>query len=165
MGFVIGSACPTQVAAWVATKILESEQITERVQVLRYFVDVAFRCYELRNFNTVTSIIAALESTPVHRMRKTWDIFARKHRTQMGYVGGSRASSALSSPFRRGGATHPRRRPLRRAWFLIPRPTTEMLTELLSARGNFSNYRKHLHSVSTPVGLALGLYPDRMSRA
>ena len=83
----VGPRARPQVAAWVATKILESEQIADRVSVLRYFVDVAYKCYELRNFNTVPSIIAALESTPVHRMRKTWDAFARKHRMHMGYVG------------------------------------------------------------------------------
>jgi len=27
----------------------------------------------------------------------------------------------------------------------------DLLGELLSARGNFANYRKHLHSVSPPV--------------
>jgi len=71
----------------VATKILEPEQLSERVNVLRYFLEVGQRCYELHNFNTVTAIMAALESTPVHRMRKTWDAFARKHRHHMAYVG------------------------------------------------------------------------------
>jgi len=131
----------------VATKILEPEQLSERVNVLRYFLEVGQRCYELHNFNTVTAIMAALESTPVHRMRKTWDAFARKHRHHMAYVG-------AFNPCRERGRPRARahRKPLSFwAGGVAVAHAADLLGELLSARGNFANYRKHLHSVSPPV--------------
>jgi hypothetical protein len=149
------------VAAWVATKILEPDDVPGRVAALRYFGEVAVRCYELNNFNTVTSIMAALESTPVHRLRRTWEAFARKHRPLMAHVGPcaycrqgqgwlctrqGRCISAGSAALADEGACFS---------FLFVCVGSlnhiEMLMELLSARGNFSNYRKHLHAVTPPV--------------
>ena len=65
----------------------------DRVNVLRYFIEVGQRAFELHNFNTVTAIMAALESTPVHRLRKTWEALARKHRGHMVNVGMLKQSS------------------------------------------------------------------------
>ena len=67
-----------KLSSWVATKILESPDVRERVRVLRYFVEVAARCREINNFNTATSLVAAFESSPVHRLKKTWEMFHDK---------------------------------------------------------------------------------------
>lgn len=60
----------------MATKILESEDIRVRVATVKFFVQVAQRCVELNNFNTSYAIHAAFESSPVHRLKKTWEQFS-----------------------------------------------------------------------------------------
>jgi len=59
----------------VATKILESEDIRIRQATVKFFVQVAQRCVELNNFNTAYAIHAAFESSPIHRLKKTWEQF------------------------------------------------------------------------------------------
>ena len=68
-------AFTNQISAWVATKILESEDIRVRYSILKYFVTVAKCCYDMNNFNTSNAILAAMESSPVHRLKKTWEAF------------------------------------------------------------------------------------------
>jgi len=64
-----------QLCSWVATKILESEDIRIRQATVKFFVQVAQRCVELNNFNTAYAIHAAFESSPIHRLKKTWEQF------------------------------------------------------------------------------------------
>ena len=59
----------------MATKILESEDIRIRQATVKFFVQVAQRCVELNNFNTAYAIHAAFESSPIHRLKKTWEQF------------------------------------------------------------------------------------------
>jgi len=75
-----------QLSAWVATKILEPDQVRQRLKVLSYFVELAQRLRDLNNFNTCTSIMAALESSPVHRLKKVWEAFYdRRNHVLIGY--------------------------------------------------------------------------------
>jgi len=71
-------AFTNQISSWVATKILDSEDIRIRVATVKYFVQIAQHCLELNNFNSATAIHAALESGPVHRLKKTWEQFNDK---------------------------------------------------------------------------------------
>jgi len=54
---------------------LESEDIRIRQATVKFFVQVAQRCVELNNFNTAYAIHAAFESSPIHRLKKTWEQF------------------------------------------------------------------------------------------
>ena len=35
-------------------------------------LQVAKKCYELRNYNSLNALLAGLMCTPVHRLKKTW---------------------------------------------------------------------------------------------
>ena len=54
---------------------MESEDIRIRQATVKFFVQVAQRCVELNNFNTAYAIHAAFESSPIHRLKKTWEQF------------------------------------------------------------------------------------------
>jgi len=63
---------------WVATAILKESDIKRRSNVLKHFILVADKCYSLNNFNTVMSILAGFNSSPIHRLKRTWELLSSK---------------------------------------------------------------------------------------
>lgn len=61
-----------QLTNYVAYMILRKQEIKKRVQIIRYFVQVAEKCRQYNNFSSMTAIISALYSSPIHRLKKTW---------------------------------------------------------------------------------------------
>lgn len=61
-----------QLTNFVAFMILRKPDPKKRVQVIRYFVQVAEKCRQYNNFSSMTAIISALYSSPIHRLKKTW---------------------------------------------------------------------------------------------
>lgn len=61
-----------QLTNWVAQMILAQPTVKNRVVVIKRFVTVAERCRQLNNFSTLTSIISALGTAPIHRLTRTW---------------------------------------------------------------------------------------------
>jgi len=59
---------------WVITEILNEEQIEKRSKSISTFIQIAEKCKELQNFNATMIFIAALESTSVYRIKKTWQL-------------------------------------------------------------------------------------------
>jgi len=61
-----------QLTNWVAQMILNQADVKRRVIVIKHFVSVADKCRQLNNFCTLTSIISALGTAPIHRLQRTW---------------------------------------------------------------------------------------------
>ncbi|KAF2746103.1 cell division control protein-like protein Cdc25 [Sporormia fimetaria CBS 119925] len=61
-----------QLTNWVAQMILTQQDVRRRVIVIKHFVNVADKCRQLNNFSTLTSIISALGTAPIHRLSRTW---------------------------------------------------------------------------------------------
>ncbi|OBT50886.1 hypothetical protein VE04_09357 [Pseudogymnoascus sp. 24MN13] len=62
-----------QLTNWVAEMILTQQDVKKRVVVVKHFVSVADKCRGLNNYSTLTSIISALGTAPIHRLKRTWD--------------------------------------------------------------------------------------------
>ncbi|KAI8218803.1 Cell division control protein 25 [Colletotrichum sp. SAR 10_99] len=62
-----------QMTNWVAEMILAQMDVKKRVIVIKHFVSVADKCRSLNNFSTLTSIISALGTAPIARLKRTWD--------------------------------------------------------------------------------------------
>ncbi|EPS39237.1 hypothetical protein H072_7003 [Dactylellina haptotyla CBS 200.50] len=62
-----------QLTNWVAEMILNQPEPKKRVVVIKHFVSVAEKCRLLNNFSTLTAIISALSTSPIHRLKRTWD--------------------------------------------------------------------------------------------
>ena len=58
----------------VVSTIVKYKDTKQRVQVLSLFILTAEECRLNNNFNTVIEIVAALHSTPIHRMKITWKV-------------------------------------------------------------------------------------------
>jgi son of sevenless-like protein len=83
-----------QLTNWVAEMILTQLDVKKRVVVIKHFVLVADvsisnlmyvllltnrqKCRQLNNYSTLTSIISALGTAPIHRLKRTWDQVPQK---------------------------------------------------------------------------------------
>ncbi|OAT06520.1 cell division control protein Cdc25 [Blastomyces gilchristii SLH14081] len=61
-----------QLTNWVAEMILHQQDVKRRVVVIKHFVLIAERCRSMNNYSTLTSIISALGTAPIHRLSRTW---------------------------------------------------------------------------------------------
>ncbi|EFC46408.1 rasGEF domain-containing protein [Naegleria gruberi] len=71
-----------EIGMWVATDILSYEDVKERAYVLKQFIKIASECEKIRNYNTMYDIVAGLNSNPIHRLKKTWDLIPEKWKTR-----------------------------------------------------------------------------------
>lgn len=58
---------------WVTTGILESTDTKKRALVLRHWIAIAEQAQQLQNYATMSTISSALNSSPILRLRKTWE--------------------------------------------------------------------------------------------
>ena len=56
----------------VAEMILAQNDLAKRANIVKHFINVADKCLALNNFSTLTSIISALGTAPIHRLNRTW---------------------------------------------------------------------------------------------
>jgi son of sevenless-like protein len=63
-----------KVTGWVAESILLEKDLKRRGQLLKHFIKIADNCHSLNNFATREAILAALNSTPIFRLKKTWEV-------------------------------------------------------------------------------------------
>ncbi|ODQ57816.1 hypothetical protein WICANDRAFT_16687, partial [Wickerhamomyces anomalus NRRL Y-366-8] len=68
---------------FVSTEVVNHNDIKKRVTIIKYFVNVAEKCRSLNNFSSMTAIISALYSSPIHRLKKTWKSVPEKTLTLM----------------------------------------------------------------------------------
>ncbi|SCZ89388.1 BZ3500_MvSof-1268-A1-R1_Chr9g10391 [Microbotryum saponariae] len=74
------------VTRWVTETILLQEDLKKRASIVKHFILVAERCFTLNNFSTLIHIIAGLNSTPIHRLRRTWEQVSQKSIYQLGVM-------------------------------------------------------------------------------
>ncbi|KAM9898259.1 hypothetical protein OXX79_006413, partial [Metschnikowia pulcherrima] len=72
-----------QLTNFVAYSILRKDDPRKRVKVIRYFVQVAEWCRQYNNFSSMTAIISALYSSPIHRLKKTWAFVTKDTMTRL----------------------------------------------------------------------------------
>ncbi|GAA5883613.1 hypothetical protein JCM16303_004913 [Sporobolomyces ruberrimus] len=74
------------ITRWVTETILAQDDQKKRASIVKHFVAVAERCLLLNNFSTLIHIIAGLNSTPIHRLRRTWESVSQKAMVSLGVL-------------------------------------------------------------------------------
>ncbi|ERF68675.1 hypothetical protein EPUS_05736 [Endocarpon pusillum Z07020] len=72
-----------QLTNWVAEMILSQSEVKKRVLVIKHFVSIADKCRNMNNFSTLTSIVSALGTAPIHRLNRTWTQVSPKTMTSL----------------------------------------------------------------------------------
>ncbi|RIA80506.1 ras guanine nucleotide exchange factor domain-containing protein [Glomus cerebriforme] len=67
-----------QITGWVAESVLNQSEVKKRCLYIKHFVAVADKCRSLNNFNSLTAIISGLNSAPIHRLKRTWEMVNTK---------------------------------------------------------------------------------------
>ncbi|KLO12025.1 kinase-like protein [Schizopora paradoxa] len=60
-----------KIVNWVKRAILLPDQTSDRADTLRFFINTAFECRKLRNFSSMSAILAATNSPAISRLKKT----------------------------------------------------------------------------------------------
>lgn len=65
-------------SAWATATILENESIAARAACLEYFINVAVECKKHTNFNGMMEVLSSLQSAPISRLTKTWEMVPKR---------------------------------------------------------------------------------------
>ncbi|QRW06659.1 Ras guanine nucleotide exchange-like protein [Ceratobasidium sp. AG-Ba] len=77
------STLSTAITGWVTEMILDEQDIKKRTGLLKFFIKIADQCHELNNFSTLRSILAALDSSTISRLSKTWMGLSAKNKARL----------------------------------------------------------------------------------
>lgn len=58
---------------WVSSEVCNQQKMDQRVIVLTRFIEIAERCEQIHNFQTLMEILVGLSMGPVSRLTETWD--------------------------------------------------------------------------------------------
>eukprot|EP01107_Rhizomastix_libera_P012640 TRINITY_DN321_c0_g1_i5.p1 TRINITY_DN321_c0_g1~~TRINITY_DN321_c0_g1_i5.p1 ORF type:complete len:496 (-),score=172.71 TRINITY_DN321_c0_g1_i5:137-1624(-) len=62
-----------KVGDYVKASILEESSAKKREKIIKHFLKIAEECYSINNFNSMMEIVSALGSSPVSRLKKSWN--------------------------------------------------------------------------------------------
>eukprot|EP00731_Ephydatia_muelleri_P006960 Em0003g1208a len=62
-----------RLALLIPTEILGETTPQGRANVISKYIKIASECYKLKNFNSLKSVLAGLQCTPIFRLTKTWN--------------------------------------------------------------------------------------------
>ncbi|ORY50820.1 ras GEF [Rhizoclosmatium globosum] len=65
------------VAGWVIATILGEPDVKKRALIVKQYINVAEQCAILNNYCTLNTILGALNSASVHRLKKTWTLVGK----------------------------------------------------------------------------------------
>ncbi|KAK6524226.1 hypothetical protein TWF694_005881 [Orbilia ellipsospora] len=68
----------TQMALWIAFTILNDPDPKRRAAVIKHWIKIADKLFEMSNFNTMMAIICALNNSTIVRLKKTWELVSPK---------------------------------------------------------------------------------------
>ncbi|KAG0340181.1 hypothetical protein BG000_000493 [Podila horticola] len=74
-------------ANWINEIVLSEPEIKKRAAILKHLVAVAEKLRQLNNFSTLSTTTAALSLSPIHRLKRTWEIVPAKTMNTLAALG------------------------------------------------------------------------------
>ncbi|KAH0832239.1 ras GEF [Lanmaoa asiatica] len=72
-----------RIAHWVTYSILCKDDPRRRAAVMKQFILVADRCRVIQNFSTMMAVVTGLNSSPIHRLKRSWEQVNSRHMSQL----------------------------------------------------------------------------------
>ncbi|KAJ3009155.1 UNVERIFIED_CONTAM: hypothetical protein HDU68_002807 [Siphonaria sp. JEL0065] len=67
-----------QVAGWIVQSILSENDLKNRANLVKHFISIAEKCRSLNNFCTLNTILGALASSSIYRLKRTWELIGKR---------------------------------------------------------------------------------------
>jgi len=61
-----------KISNWAVREIISRTEQSQRIAVLKHFIQITYECLNLHNLNGVLELCSTLESAAVYRLRRTW---------------------------------------------------------------------------------------------
>ncbi|KAG0347911.1 hypothetical protein BG004_006560 [Podila humilis] len=68
-----------KITIWVTDTIVDETDVKKRIGVVKHWIEVGEECLKINNFDTLTAISCAIESTPVKRLYNTWEGISKSY--------------------------------------------------------------------------------------
>ncbi|KAF9166445.1 hypothetical protein DFQ26_007832 [Actinomortierella ambigua] len=65
-------------ANWISELMLTERDVKKRVGIIKHLIVLAEKLRQLNNFSMLAAATAALSSSPIHRLRRTWELVPTK---------------------------------------------------------------------------------------
>ncbi|KIJ60282.1 hypothetical protein HYDPIDRAFT_99030, partial [Hydnomerulius pinastri MD-312] len=72
-----------RIAHWVTYSILCKDDPRRRAAIMKQFISVADRCRLIQNFSTMMAIVTGLNSSPIHRLKRSWEQVSSRYMSQL----------------------------------------------------------------------------------
>ncbi|KAI8459773.1 ras guanine nucleotide exchange factor domain-containing protein [Phakopsora pachyrhizi] len=74
------SGISTKMTGWITETILNEYDPRKRAQILKFWIKLGNKLTELQNYNALMSVMSALNSSTITRLKKTWEGIGSKSR-------------------------------------------------------------------------------------
>ncbi|PLW49533.1 hypothetical protein PCANC_08974 [Puccinia coronata f. sp. avenae] len=74
------SAMSTKMTGWFTETILAEDDIRKRTHTLKFLIKLGFKLLEMQNYNALMSVMSALNSSTILRLKRTWEGLGNKAR-------------------------------------------------------------------------------------
>ncbi|CAO3564325.1 unnamed protein product [Mortierella alpina] len=65
-------------ANWINEIVLSEKEVKKRAAIIRHLISVAEKLRQLNNFDMLSATTAALAQSPIHRLKRTWELIPSK---------------------------------------------------------------------------------------
>ncbi|KAF8552770.1 ras GEF [Imleria badia] len=72
-----------RIAHWVTYCILCKDDPRRRAAIMKHFILIADRCRAIQNFSAMMAIVTGLNSSPIHRLKRSWEQVSSRHMSQL----------------------------------------------------------------------------------
>jgi len=69
------------VSYWIASEVCKPDDVKQRAEAIKFFLNTASQCLQLQNYNAVSEIIRGLSLSPCQRLLKTWKALPSQMKT------------------------------------------------------------------------------------
>ncbi|KAA1096139.1 hypothetical protein PGT21_005999 [Puccinia graminis f. sp. tritici] len=74
------SALSTKMTGWFTETILNEDDLRKRTQILKFLIKLGSKLLEMQNYNALMSVMSALNSSTILRLKRTWEGVGNKAR-------------------------------------------------------------------------------------
>ncbi|KAH9447715.1 hypothetical protein H4Q26_007693 [Puccinia striiformis f. sp. tritici PST-130] len=74
------SAMSTKMTGWFTETILNEDDLRKRTQILKFLIKLGAKLLEMQNYNALMSVMSALNSSTILRLKRTWEGVGNKAR-------------------------------------------------------------------------------------